>query len=247
MILGLDLYLSLPQVKSILATKAIKGNVHFCAMLPIQVKGLLDTNPKIVDNIKTLIIGGASVGFQLEERLLATKSTIYETFGMTETISHVAMRKIGERNFKCLPDIDVSVEHGTLSINAPKMSHKKIESNDVVEIIGSNQFRFIGRKDNVINSGGLKIYPEIVEKAYAKLIGNEIIAFAQKDEELGQRLVLLIESDHEISLLQPSDLTKYEIPKQFLFIKEFERSPSGKILRRQTIEKAANKNYSSPL
>jgi O-succinylbenzoic acid--CoA ligase len=153
----------------------IYKNYDFCAMTPFQ----LDSSLNRIQLIDKLIIGGGRISDNLKQRLQGMPTKIYETFGMTETISHIAARKVNHLEspnksnipFNTLPNVKVSAnENGQLVITAPKLFKKPVLTNDIVDIKSPKKFYWKGRADNVINTGGVKIHPELVEKKLQKLI-----------------------------------------------------------------------------
>ena len=217
--------------------------IDFCAMSPLQVENSLDK----IHLIKNLIIGGAAVSENLKNKITQilknseTRPQIYETYGMSETLSHIALKQIyplAEEYFKVLDQVEISLdERGCLQIYAPNLNPELLKTNDLVEIKNEKEFRFLGRIDHVINSGGLKIYPEQLESVVKKIITNELVFLGIEDEILGQKLVLVIEGkENEIirkNLAKLAYPSKNHHPKNSIFIEEFPRISNGKIDRRQ--------------
>jgi O-succinylbenzoic acid--CoA ligase len=205
----------------------------FVAMVPLQAQNSIQELKKV----KKLIIGGAAVNKTLEKQLLKLKTEVYETYGMTETITHIAARKLGETAFTVLPDVTVSYDDRyCLVIHAPKISDEVIITNDIVELVNENQFIFLGRIDNVINSGGIKLIPEQIENKLMSKIQQRFFIASKSDNELGEKLVLVIEGDKvEFDHSIYEDLDKYEKPKEILFISKFKETATGKIMRKETL------------
>ena len=207
----------------------------FSAMVPLQAQNSLQD----LHLIKKLIVGGAKINAKLEKQLLRLKKTeCYETFGMTETVSHIAAKKVGEKAFRLMPNVTISTdERNCLIINARLLLDQPIITNDLVEIIDGNKFKFLGRLDNVINSGGVKINPEQVEEKLVHKITPRFMFCGKPDSDLGEKVVLLIES--EPFTLEENffdHLDKYEKPKEIHFLKYFKDSSNGKLLRRETLQ-----------
>jgi O-succinylbenzoic acid--CoA ligase len=208
---------------------------NFIAMVPMQVeKSLAKLN--LVDK---LLIGGTKVSYSLSESILKTNCNAFESYGMTETISHIAIKKIGELSFTVLPNVTISVDdRNCLVIEASELFKEKVITNDIVEIVNAAQFILKGRIDNVINSGGIKIFPEEVEEKLAKYISAPFFIGSKPDEILGEKVILVIEATpFSIDNSVFSELSKYQIPKQILFLKTFERTETNKINRKKTVEK----------
>ncbi len=228
--------------------EGISKTYDFCAMVPLQLENSLAS----IGQITTLIVGGATipqtlyVKIQDQITLHDYKTEIFETYGMTETITHIALKRIrqnGRRNqsFRTLPSVTISAdERGCLVIDAPKITDVLVVTNDVVDLVSETEFQWLGRHDNVINSGGIKLYPEQIEAKLASAIPSRFFVAGVPDEKLGQKLILVIEGDvEEEKLLQEikalNTLGKFEIPKKILQVVKFQQTESGKIQRDKTI------------
>jgi o-succinylbenzoate---CoA ligase len=225
----------------------------FFSFVPLQFENLLENheNVGILNKTKAIIVGGAAVNEVLENKIQKLNVPVYSTYGMTETVSHIAVKRLnGENksdNFSVLEGVKIGIdERNCLNIVAESSNNQLIQTNDIVEIINENEFQLIGRFDNIINSGGVKIQLEKVEK----LIENEIKIFNPKrffaygilDEKLGQKLVLFVEGEIPSEHLKNtflkninSVLSKYEIPKEIYFIAKFIELPTGKIDKKAII------------
>jgi O-succinylbenzoic acid--CoA ligase len=191
LVTGMDLIWIEPS-----ACPAVHGSKAFdlCAMVPLQVYNLIGKG-KSFSCIKNLLIGGSELSPELENHLKKVPAHIYETFGMAETCSHIAIRRIngpGARPwFTAMPGIKISADpRGCLVIEAPFLTDRVI-TNDVVEIIRKNRFLWKGRIDNLINSGGIKINPEHLEKMIVEILGYESYLVGVPDKKLGQKLVMV--------------------------------------------------------
>jgi O-succinylbenzoic acid--CoA ligase len=229
-ILGLDMEFVAPSSHPM---ERVKGDFDFCGMVPLQAKNSL----KDLYRIKKLIIGGAKINKTLESELVVIPSQIYETYGMTETITHIAAKRVGESAFTVLPNVKVTQDdRHCLVIDAHTISGEKIVTNDLAELISDTQFVWKGRFDNVINSGGIKLIPEQIEEKLASSISNCFFVYGQADELLGEKLVLYVEGESmpiDESIFEALD--KYERPKEIVFIPEFKRTATGKVIRDQSI------------
>jgi O-succinylbenzoic acid--CoA ligase len=232
-ILGLDMKFVEPNSNPL---KNIDGNFDFCAMVPLQAKNSLKKLKE--KRIKKLIIGGVKVHKALEQELVKLPIEIYETYGMTETITHIAAKRIGEEVFTVLPNVKVSIdERECLIIKAKRISSKEIITNDIVELISDTQFKWEGRYDNVINSGGIKLMPEQIEEKLSTLIPRRYFVSGVADDNLGEKVVLYVEGDPiEIDESIFSVLKKHEKPKEIVFIPNFKQTATGKILRKDTLK-----------
>lgn len=217
-----------------------KKKYTFCALTPMQ---LADNLPKI-NNIKTIIVGGAPVSVKLIESIKDSKVQFFETYGMTETVSHIAVKQLNgfksskpDLTFKTLPGVDISKdERDCLVIDAPRVSKQKIVTNDIVKITDESSFEWLGRYDNIINSGGVKLYPEVIESKLQDVISERFFVTSMPDDTLGEKLVLVVESgDKQFDQAIFKVLDKYEVPKDIFFIKNFVETLSGKIQREKTV------------
>jgi O-succinylbenzoic acid--CoA ligase len=208
---------------------------NFIAMVPMQVQKSL-SKLHLVDIV---LIGGAKVSNTLSESILKTNCNAFESYGMTETISHIAIKKIGAKAFTVLPNVVISVDNrNCLVIEALELSKEKITTNDIVEILNATQFILKGRIDNVINSGGIKIFPEEVEEILARFISVPFFVASKPDEILGEKVILVLEATpFAIDNSVFSELSKYQIPKEILFLKSFVRTETQKINRKKSLEK----------
>lgn len=230
-VLGLEMDFVPP---SLFPLKKLEDCYDFSAMVPLQAQNSLQD----LHLIKKLIVGGAKINAKLEKQLLRLKKTeCYETFGMTETVSHIAAKKVGEKSFRLMPNVSIETDNRScLIIHAPKLLDEPIVTNDLVEIIDGNKFKFLGRLDNIINSGGVKINPEQVEEKLIDKINPRFMICGKPDIDLGEKVVLLIESDPftlEEDIFEGLD--KFEKPKEIHFIKQFKDSSNGKLLRKETL------------
>jgi O-succinylbenzoic acid--CoA ligase len=216
---------------------SLQTKYDFSAMVPLQVRESLHA----LESIKTLIIGGGPVDADLESNLQEISTKCYSTYGMTETTSHVAMRAINGSDrsswYRAMPGVNFSLsDKNTLVIDAPHLNVKRLETNDVVEL-QNNSFKWRGRSDFTVNSGGVKLQPESIEKKIAKDINVPFYLIGTPDKKLGEKLIMYIESQ-ESSVIKKGlekafqTLDQYEIPKEIFYRKSLERTESGKIKRK---------------
>lgn len=225
----LDLYITEAKSNPL---KEWEDSFEFCSMVPFQVNKSFDHLSKI----KTLLIGGGAVDPELEKRIAGLNIQAYHSYGMTETLSHIALRKIGDSTvFRALPNVNLSVDSNScLLINAPDIGVEDLQTKDVVELLGEKEFLWKGRLDNVVNSGGIKFYPEEIEKKLGSLKTAYFFA-GVPDEVLGEKLVVLVEGDF-IEKINFDKLSKFERPKEVFLVMEFMRTKTGKIKRTKTLE-----------
>jgi O-succinylbenzoic acid--CoA ligase len=233
MVLGWDLHIVAPS-KEVLGENDF--NYDFLAMVPYQLYHAIPDLKKV----KKLIVGGGPVSNELTEMVRDIPTEIYATYGMTETITHIAVRRINGAGrtdiYEALPNVKLDIDNrGCLEIYAPRIAEEIIITNDIVELISPSKFKWLGRFDNVINSGGYKIHPEIVEGKLASFIKLPFIIASEKDEELGERVILIIESDQKHPLAHYSNALKsiesYERPKKMYTLNKFPFTETDKIKR----------------
>lgn len=211
--------------------------VDLLAIVPSQTDSLL-RSPESAARIRNIIIGGAELSEERRRGLVGCGYNAYETYGMTETCSHVALRKIGSEYFRALPGIEFSCDRrGCLTIHIDNFSTEYFTTNDMVELCDSKAFRWLGRYDNVINTGGIKIYAEQLEKEIAAIIGNTFPFYitSQPSEKWGYEIVMVAETSEEsvaavcrsIALAMPHT----HVPKRYIAVSALPRTASGKIRR----------------
>lgn len=205
----------------------------FVAMVPLQVENSIYE----LFNVRKLIIGGSKINQNLKNQLLGLPTLVFETYGMTETITHIAARKINDNYFSVLPNVTISKDNrNCLVIDAPRISDSSITTNDVVNIISNSQFELLGRIDNVINSGGVKLFPEQIEMKLAHKIQTRFFVTGIPDDQFGELLALIVEGSpipFEDDIF--NDLLPYEKPKTIHFLYNFLETESGKIKRAATL------------
>ncbi len=214
--------------------------IDFAACTPFQISQILNENPEKLNFISTLIIGGGVLDEHLIKKLnenwVTTKC--YSTFGMTETITHIALRKINgtdkEGFFRTLPNVTVfKTDQQTLSISVPYIQKEPIITNDLIEFVDEHRFIWKGRIDFIINSGGVKLFPEQMEEKIRSIMGTVNYYFTKESHPaLGEVPVLFIESKpFEINDLS-AVLSKFELPAKIYFEESFTRTETGKVLRK---------------
>lgn len=221
--------------------------IDFTAITPYQLihsSGHLPAQP-----VKNLIIGGSPVTPAMEEMVKDWPIAIYETFGMTETASHIALRKVNGPDksdyFKTLSGVSLSVdERGCLQIFAPHLHEEKLTTNDLVELRDDHSFRWLGRFDRVVNSGGIKLFPEQIERKLQDLIQLPFFIASLPHPALGEQVVLVMESGELSEEVQQTIfssmkqlLGRYELPGQIICIPEYVYSAGNKVLRNETLKR----------
>ena len=239
--LVLDLDLTIADVKS-QPFKETNPVYDFVAMVPMQVEAALNHGVNL-SGIRYIIIGGAPITKELEKRIIDHDLNAYQTFGMTETVSHIALRKITSDNivYSLLPGISISENDGKLVIDAPGLRVHQLQTNDLVQIINPEEFVWLGRADRVINSGGIKIQLESVEQILSEIIPSPCFAFALPDTLLGEKLCIAVEDELLIDKkMIKQSFEKYSSPKEIYFFEKFHYTASGKIDRINTLTEITN-------
>jgi O-succinylbenzoic acid--CoA ligase len=216
----------------------VNKRYDFSAMVPLQ----LENSLLKLHLIKKLIVGGGLVSKELEHKIKHVSTAIFATYGMTETITHIAIKKLNKHVphqgritkqsfnendvsslkyaninafYDILPDVTIYKDNrNCLVIDAPKVSDVIIFTNDVVKLISDNKFEWLGRFDNVINSGGIKLHPEKIEEKFSSIITNRFFVTGIPDEKLGEKLVLIIEGKKQAINYKSLGFLQFEIPKE---------------------------------
>ncbi len=227
--------------------------IDFAALVPLQLETILKSPQKEkLNKIKIVLIGGAAIHPKTIKDLEGMQCRFFATYGMTETISHIALQKLNGKNaqdfFEVLPGVTITQDHrGCLVINAPHISHDSIITNDLVELPCPSQFRWLGRVDTIINTGGVKVIPEKIEANTGVILDelkivNRFFVAALPDVLLGESVNLFFEgspfSTQTEELIQDKlkeALGKFETPKSIQYVSEFINTDTGKINKMKTI------------
>lgn len=221
--------------------------IDLCAFVPSQLISLFN-NPDRLRYIKNMIIGGGSIPEKLHKKIVDYGISAYSTYGMTETCSHIALAPVtaSYEPYEVVGDNTIEIdERGCLVINLPSFSVNKIVTNDIVELIDDRHFYWKGRFDNVINSGGIKIFPEEIEAKIASLFPNtRFFITSRKSEKWGSELVLALEykslasGEVKEGEIIPAFVEKMKnklancaVPRYYIAVSQFETTSSGKIKR----------------
>jgi len=221
-------------------------NIDFAAMIPLQVHNSIH-NTEQISRVNTILIGGGVVDKHLDDQLQHLSCQFHSSFGMTETLSHIAIKSLNgsdkSNRYKALGGIHLSTDdRDCLKITAPKLLDQAITTNDIVNLVSSNEFEWLGRYDHVINSGGLKLFPEQIEEQLASFIKMPFFLIGIPDKQLGEKMILLIESNHineeqkmQIQAKIDSYLEKFKRPRAIFYIPKFKRTLTNKIQRKATL------------
>ena len=205
------------------------------SMVPLQLNKLYKDLKSHLNDFNHLLIGGATMDPKLEQKIASDTSVItniYATYGMTETASHIAVRRLGSHFFKRIGQLKISINDSScLKIRGLITKNQWLQTQDIVELIDENTFKWLGRQDFVINSGGFKVHPEKIEHQLKKQTDQPLMITSLPDEVLGQKVVLLLE-EALIPTFDYTTLHPYEKPKKTLTIKKFIYTKNGKIDRK---------------
>lgn len=247
LILDLDVHVVKPSADPLAGLN--QQRIDFASFVPYQIYHIIEAGRlEELGKIKNVLIGGAPISDEAFRQISSLPNASYMTYGMTETVTHIALMRItgepGEATYHTLPNLAVGVnEHDCLWVKGAVSRDRTIQTNDVVSFSDEGRFRWMGRRDFMINSGGVKIHPEQVERVIEVMfkalnLTNEFYLFGAPDELLGQKLILAVEGPEPINCLLDkinpaikSQFGKYHQPKDVRYVTGFERTASGKVKR----------------
>ena len=224
-VLGLDLHIMAPTISPLESCLQV---FDFAAMTPLQ----LEKSILFLHKVKCLIVGGSPIKDSLAKQVFGF-SKVYETYGMTETVSHVAVKNLsrGEKYFSALPSITFSVKNDCLEILTPFISKIPILTNDNVDLISKTEFKWVGRNDFIINSAGIKLNPEEIENYLSSFFVTPFAISSIVDKEFGEKVVIVFEKETPNNIDSVlNSLQKYQRPKKVFVISSL-RKINGKIDR----------------
>lgn len=257
---GLELGLSLTIIPpSSLPLSEFPETAHFdfLSFVPMQLQATLQQTPQkisILNWAKAILLGGAPVSEALTEQIQVIQAPVFHTYGMTETVSHIALKLLNgpgkQKYFTVLEGVEIHAdESGCLVIRTPVLNDQEVITNDVVKLISNHSFEWFGRIDNVINSGGVKVQAEKVEAVVGRIfetlkLTQRYFIAALPHPELGEAVTLFIEGapltptieQHLWEGLRSSELPRYEVPKSISYKPVFLETPTGKIDKRRIVE-----------
>ncbi|GAB2569053.1 AMP-binding protein [Spirosoma areae] len=267
--LGLPMTIIEPTGNPLAGFDATNDHFAFTAFVPLQLQTILATNSPaqqpdklpILNGMKAILVGGAATSAALEQALQVITAPVYATYGMTETVSHIALRRLNGPEatdvFTGLEGVELGTdERGCLHITSAATNFERVQTNDVVELItpaaaGPAYFRLLGRADNVINTGGVKVQPEPIEQIIQAVLAQvgvlpipRLFVAGLPDERLGQRLAVFVEKqtipqDHWAIIQETirQQVGPYAAVKEAITVDEFVETPTGKIDRLKTIRR----------
>lgn len=218
----------------LLATNSV---IDFITLVPLQVQKILDETPEKFELIQKVLIGGAKLSLETSDKLMGLSTKFYESFGMTETYSHIAIKPIHNNYFEALDGVSFSVNDEQLVIHASFLNLPEIKTNDCVKLISQKRFQLLGRSDFAINSGAYKFHPELLEQKLEKSLAFNFFIIGEKDDRLGECITIYLETsfDSELNLkltqIFEEKLLRFERPKKIYFCSNFIMTESGKVNR----------------
>lgn len=250
MVLGLDLHVIDPR-GGVMNNLRIRDRFRFATMVPMQLHTALHQDrARVEEQFEMILLGGGPVSNALVDDVRDLRTRIYDGYGSTETVTHIALRKLNgggtEEYFTTLGNVTVQAdEAGRLIADTPHLSTPRHETSDVIEVLDGRHFKWAGRHDHAILSGGRKILPERLEAMTAGVVPYAHFFASRPDERLGQRVVLVVEKDatdgnerEQIIRMVSGMLDEHERPREVIFVPSFVRTPSGKVERARTLAKA---------
>ena len=235
------------------------GGFDFMAAVSLQLQTVLDGPPGTLDRLnamQAILVGGGPLSVALEERIQTLAAPVYHTYGMTETVTHVALRRINgsgaSSTFCPLPGVEIGRDdRGCLRIRGPMTLDHWVQTNDLVELQQDSSFQWLGRWDTIINTGGVKVQVEQVELALAEelhalgLGERRFVIFPLPDERLGQAVAVLVEgeplgveAEAAIQSALRDRLDRFSLPRRFIYLPSLIETPTGKIDRQTNLRQA---------
>lgn len=224
----------------------------FAAIVPLQLYNtlLVEKEREALAKTKHVIVGGGAISEEVEKQIRTFPNAIWSTYGMTETLSHIAMRRLSGKDasewYTPMPGVSLSQDYdGCLIINAPALNPETLITNDIVILRQDGTFRIIGRRDNVICSGGVKLQIEEIERELLPLLSSPFMITKKKDEKFGEIVVLLTEGDTEQAKAELSEMNnKFSKPKLIIHTDKLPLTETGKPARAKAMELASRSSDS---
>lgn len=246
LVLDLKLCLVEPSVNPLKDLAPI--SIQLASFVPNQWHCMLNSGIDLNDffqNTKGVLLGGAALSEDLKSVSQSFSWPIFETYGMTETVSHIAFKSISDSYFQAFESVEIDLDNrNCLKVFGSVTGNLWVQTNDIVKLISPSSFEIIGRFDRVINSAGRKVHPEKLEKFISQQANQPLFFFieALPDDIYGQQVTLFYMGDWDQSLQLPfmeklrSNFEAWELPKQFIQLTEFQFTSSGKIDRLKSVD-----------
>jgi O-succinylbenzoic acid--CoA ligase len=208
----------------------------FVPLVPMQVQNIVKS--KEIGQIRHLLVGGGKVSNEIISKIKKNQTQVYESFGMTETLTHFAIKQISPNYsewFKTIDGFEIdSNKNDELIIKKNGIIKTTLKTKDLIEKKSNSEFKWLGRSDNIINSGGIKLIPEEIERKIVQLISVRFVLIGLPDDKLGEKIAIVSEKPLKIDLEKINkDLSRYEKIKISKVVNKFPTTESGKIKRRE--------------
>ena len=220
-------------------SKYLFKKYDFVPLVPMQVQNIIKT--KKIIQINKLLVGGGKLPNEMISKIKKFKTQVFESFGMTETLSHFAIKQISpifSEWFKTIKGFEIdNNKNGELIIKKNIITNCELKTKDLIEKKSKSEFKWLGRSDNIINSGGIKLIPEEIERKISKLISVQFVIIGIPDIKLGEKIVIVSQKTLKIELDKINKvLSKYERIQTSFIIKKFPLTQSGKIKRKELLK-----------
>lgn len=240
-----ELLLQLPSARPL---QNLRQKIDFVAMVPTQLQQSLEHDLPQLKGIAKILVGGGQLSSELIAACQSAQLEVWQSYGMTETLSHVALRKVSpiEASFySAMPGIHFSNKNDCLVIHYPALQSEELVTKDIVELHNPTTFTWIGRSDNAINSGGFKVIPEILEAQLDKYLGAAFFIASLPDAKWGQIVAIAIEGNEKPVFpdFQSLGLKAAEIPRKYALVPHFERTETQKIKRQEILQSLSNADW----
>jgi O-succinylbenzoic acid--CoA ligase len=236
------------QVPSARPLQNLSQQIDFVALVPTQLQQSIEFDLEKLKKIDQILIGGGQINGELLAACQRAQLQVWHSYGMTETLSHVALRKVSpteEPHFSALPGIQFSSKNDCLVIHYPQLQKEPIVTKDLVELLDPTTFTWLGRADNAINTGGFKVLPEILEQQLQNYIEPAFFITSLPDAKWGQIVTIVIEGN-EVPVFpdfQQLGFKLAEIPRKCALVTRFERTETQKIKRKEVLQTLADADW----
>jgi len=220
-------------------SKYLSSEFDFVPLVPMQVQNIMKTGK--INQIKILLIGGGKLNDEILHKLKKNKTQVFESFAMTETLTHFAIKQISplyNEWFKTIKGFEIDInEEGELIIQKNNITNCELKTRDLIEKKSNSEFKWLGRSDNIINSGGIKLIPEELERKISKLISVQFVLVGVPDKKLGEKIAIVSKEPLKIELNKINDiLSRYERIQTAFIVNYFPITQSGKIRRKELLK-----------
>ena len=242
-----ELFIDLPTSRPL---QNFDTAINFISMVPTQLQQSLKHEPLKLSGIEKILIGGAPLEENLIEACSNLSISLIQSYGMTETLSHVALRFIGNgvsAPFKAIEGVHFEQQQNCLTIHYPALLDAPLYTNDLVNLIDEQHFEWLGRADFAIISGGIKIIPEQLEKTLSSVLSHPFFVTSVPDDKWGSVVGLVIEGEADDLGLDWAalGLVAAAVPKKIAFITQFQRTQTLKIKRQETLANLTDASWRS--